>query len=80
MTTGEWIMTDRTEHGDDVLLTTREAARLIGVSPKTLERWRVLGTGPRYFRFRQTVRYRRSDVEAFIRQHTHGGELRTGAE
>ncbi len=38
-----------------------------GLSPKTLERWRVLGIGPVYIRLPGKVVYRIEDVEAFER-------------
>lgn len=57
-------------HEPDGLLTTAEVARLLGVSPATLERWRAAGRGPRYFRYGRTVRYRYADLEAFVRTHT----------
>lgn len=36
-----------------------------GLSPKTLERWRVIGTGPKYIRLPGKVIYRLCDIEAF---------------
>ncbi|EKD97094.1 MAG: hypothetical protein ACD_23C01073G0002 [uncultured bacterium] len=36
-----------------------------GLSPKTLERWRVLGTGPKYIRLPGKVIYRLYDIEAY---------------
>jgi predicted site-specific integrase-resolvase len=52
-------------------LTTREAAKMLGVHPGTLANWRVFGNGPAYketrvgkFRF---IRYRREDIEKFMK-------------
>jgi len=36
-----------------------------GLSPKTLERWRVIGTGPKYIQLPGKVIYRLCDIEAF---------------
>ena len=36
-----------------------------GLSPKTLERWRVIGTGPKYIRLPGKVIYRLCDIEAY---------------
>lgn len=36
-----------------------------GLSPKTLERWRVLGTGPKYIRLPGKVIYRLCDIETY---------------
>ena len=41
-----------------------QLARLWGLSPRTLERWRWLGKGPPYLRIGR-VRYRLSDVVEF---------------
>lgn len=35
-----------------------------GLSPKTLERWRVIGTGPKYIRLPGKVIYRLCDIKA----------------
>jgi excisionase family DNA binding protein len=48
------------------LLTQREAAALLHLSERTLERFRVSGTGPRFVRLGRSVRYRLADIEAFI--------------
>jgi excisionase family DNA binding protein len=44
------------------VLTTQEAAALLGVHPKSLERMRAQGKGPKYVRIGNRVRYRRSDL------------------
>jgi GNAT superfamily N-acetyltransferase len=49
----------------DELLTARELAAELKVAMRTLERWRRAGTGPPFSRFDHTVRYRRSDVDAY---------------
>lgn len=49
------------------VLTIGEAARLIRVSAKTLDRWRLMGAGPPYLRFGRLVRYGRDDLESFVR-------------
>ena len=49
------------------LLTTTEAAALLGLSPLTLQDWRSRNRGPRYVRLsRRAIRYRPSDIEDFI--------------
>lgn len=44
------------------VLTTQEAAQLLGVHPKSLERMRAQGKGPKYVRIGKAIRYRRSDL------------------
>jgi predicted DNA-binding transcriptional regulator AlpA len=56
---------------DDALLPTAEAARLVGLTPKTLRQLRCDRTGPRCLKLgtkkqSRTV-YRRSDLERWIR-------------
>jgi excisionase family DNA binding protein len=48
------------------LLTQRDAARLLSLSIRTLERMRVTGLGPRFIKLGNSVRYRESDLEQWI--------------
>jgi excisionase family DNA binding protein len=48
------------------LLTQQEAAEATRLSPRTLERHRLAGTGPKFVRLGRRVLYRREDVEAWI--------------
>jgi predicted DNA-binding transcriptional regulator AlpA len=48
------------------LLTQRDAARRLLLSPRTLERYRVAGNGPRYVKMSRSVRYREADLESWI--------------
>ncbi len=49
------------------LLTPDEAATLLGVTRKALERWRGAGVPLRYVRLNsKTIRYQRADVEGFV--------------
>ncbi|SDD61990.1 helix-turn-helix transcriptional regulator [Ruegeria marina] len=52
---------------EDVLLNTKEAAKYLGLSPYTLEKWRSKGIGPGCVRIgSKAIRYWRSDLDAFI--------------
>ena len=46
-------------------LSTREAAEWLGLSPRTLDRYRVSGDGPAFHRFGGRVRYLVADLEAW---------------
>ena len=46
-------------------LTTRQAADHLGLSPRTLDRYRVKGGGPVYHHFGGRVRYLREDLDAW---------------
>lgn len=52
----------------DELIDTAEAARILGVSPKTLESQRVRpgGVSPPFVKLGRLVRYRQSDIQALI--------------
>jgi excisionase family DNA binding protein len=46
----------------DAFLTTAMAAKVLGISRKTLEKWRVIGGGPRYRKMGRLVRYCEKDL------------------
>ncbi|MCF8496480.1 MAG: helix-turn-helix domain-containing protein [Alphaproteobacteria bacterium] len=48
-----------------LFLNQTELSRRWKISPRTLERWRWLGTGPRYHKIGGRVVYRISDIEEF---------------
>ena len=49
------------------LLRPAEAAERLGVTVKTLERWRGTGEGPQFVRCSsKSIRYREQDLDAFI--------------
>ena len=47
------------------LLETRDAAKELGLSPRTLEGWRRRREGPPYLKFGRRVKYRPEDIEAY---------------
>jgi len=56
---------------DDVLirpqyLRTREAASILGMSPRTLEKLRVIGGGPPYFKRGRLCLYTIADLTAWV--------------
>ena len=46
-------------------LTNAEAAQYLRLSPRTLEKHRILGTGPRFRKFGRRVLYALTDLEAW---------------
>ncbi|WP_425990610.1 helix-turn-helix transcriptional regulator [Brevundimonas sp. TWP2-3-2] len=42
-----------------------EAAEMLCLSKRTLQKWRWLQTGPRYTRMGSAIRYLKSDLESF---------------
>lgn len=51
------------------LLTTRKAASLVGLSPRTLETLRVRGGGPAFIKLGSAVRYEPAALQAWIDAH-----------
>jgi hypothetical protein len=51
----------------NVLLNGKEAAAYLNIKPETLTKWRWAGAGPRYVKVGSAVRYKPSDLDAFMR-------------
>lgn len=50
------------------LMNSQQAAQHLGVRNETMATWRHRGTGPNYIKVGSTVRYRKNDLEDFLRQ------------
>ena len=50
----------------DSLLTTTDAAAYLHVSPRTLEKWRLAGGGPRYRKLIHRVVYTQQDIDTWV--------------
>ncbi len=44
----------------------------LGVSRSTLQSWRYNGRGPRFIKLGRMIRYRNSDVDAYLSANTRG--------
>ena len=63
--------------GDDLLLRTEPAAEVLGVSPRTLEKWRSRAPtkdGPKFRRHGKIVVYRLADLISWSEAQKDGGE------
>jgi excisionase family DNA binding protein len=49
------------------VLTTAEAAQYVRLAKPTLERFRLTGTGPAYCKLGGAVRYRRCDLDEWLK-------------
>ena len=59
----------------DPLLTEKEAALYLNISPYWLQKQRCLGTGPLYVVIgSRAIRYRLSDLEAYVNRTTSGSK------
>lgn len=66
--------------GPNDLLTDVEVADLLKINRKTLTNWRCLGKGPKFVRVgERMVRYRRSDIAAFLSEGTDAELTQTHA-
>jgi predicted DNA-binding transcriptional regulator AlpA len=50
----------------DKLLTQKEVKEITGLADSTLEQWRLKGKGPKFIKLGRLVRYRLSDIDAYI--------------
>lgn len=51
---------------DTDLLTTEDLSLKLGKTPASLAQWRYLGLGPQFVKMGRNVRYRASDVDAWL--------------
>ena len=63
---GVEMETEVTHHKE--FLTINDLCELLSVTPKTVASWRYRGVGPASFKAGKHVRYKRSDVEAWIEE------------
>jgi hypothetical protein len=61
--TVSFVMDQDTNQSTFVLLDNREAAELLKLSPRTLEKLRVTGNGPQFRKFGRRVLYAFSDLK-----------------
>lgn len=57
-----------------IYIDTAAAADLLGLSVDTLIRWRSDKRGPRWYRLGRLVRYKRSDLLAWVDSQASGGD------
>ena len=51
---------------NDKLMTQAEVKEITGLADSTLEQWRLKGKGPKFIKLGRLVRYRTSDLQAYI--------------
>jgi excisionase family DNA binding protein len=52
----------------DPLMRESEAAQILGLSKRTLQKWRLTGGGPEFLKFGRAVRYSVESLERWLRQ------------
>ena len=62
-----------TEQGCDKgdLIKPEDLAKRLGTSAGVLANWRYMGQGPKFIKVVKSIRYRASDVEAWLDANTH---------
>jgi predicted DNA-binding transcriptional regulator AlpA len=63
----------RQNEGVNELLTPTEVEATLLIPERTLGQWRYLGKGPVWLKLGRHVRYRRADVEEWLRLQQRGG-------
>lgn len=58
---------------DSALMSPADLAEYLKVPIKTIYNWRSDGSGPRGIRVGRHVRFRRTDIEAWLDRNTEGG-------
>ena len=53
----------------DECLTTGQAAWELSLAPGTLQNWRSMGIGPKFFKHRNRVFYLKGDIQAYKEEH-----------
>lgn len=62
----------------ETLLTGREAAAFMGIAEQTLRIARITGTGAKFVKVGRSVRYRKSDIEAYLASRTYSNTSQMG--
>lgn len=57
---------DSLEYHREKLINGKQAAEILGLSPRTLANMRIQGDGPEYVKIGTAIRYRISDIYAYI--------------
>lgn len=50
------------------LLEADEVAKILGVKKNTVRAWRTKNVGPPFIKILKTIRYRREDIEEYLRK------------
>jgi excisionase family DNA binding protein len=58
-----------------VIYTTRQAAKYLGLSISTLNKWRCYGFGPKYLKLGRAVRYRQEELDRYLEGQLYSSTL-----
>jgi len=66
-TYGSSYQPDAPTSSQEALLTEQQAASLLNVNPRTMQKWRIQGGGPRFVRMsRRCIRYWPKDIRDWV--------------
>jgi len=69
--TGDLTMVDTLSTNSQKLVTEKQAAKMLSVSPRTLRNWRTRGGGPRFVKISERcIRYRIADLNEWTKERT----------
>jgi len=75
----ELLPEEKSMDTEQKLLTETEVAKLLGLSPRTLQAWRYRGGHtPPFIKVGRSVRYRRADVLSWLRERQRRSTSDTG--
>jgi predicted DNA-binding transcriptional regulator AlpA len=60
----------------DPLLTEKHLSRMLSISPRTLQAWRMRGFGPAFVRIGRSIRYRQSVLTEWMKSKTCQPQVR----
>ena len=64
---GSSYQPDAPANSQEALLTEQQAASLLNVNPRTMQKWRIQGGGPRFVRMsRRCIRYWPKDLRDWV--------------
>jgi predicted DNA-binding transcriptional regulator AlpA len=61
------------------LLTERDASKVLCLSVRTLQKWRLCGRGPRFLKLGHAVRYDRAELQRFLANAERASTSESGA-
>jgi predicted DNA-binding transcriptional regulator AlpA len=56
---------------DERLVSAKEAARILGVHPNTLCKWRIYGRGPQFIKVGRRIRYSTNKISTWMSERTY---------
>jgi predicted site-specific integrase-resolvase len=75
MTSDELVISEE-RASDELVISEERAAEALGLSARTLQRWRVEGRGPAFVKLGKRVAYTRGALRRYVKQSERTGSTR----